>query len=85
MGNKQKLYVGYIHSVKEHFYNKDTKDKKAYFEKLTLKRKNKENLIIYKDILTNILYYSETEITDISFETKYITNLKKLKSNISKK
>lgn len=78
------LYVGNIHSVKEHFYNKDAKDKKSYFEKLTLKRKKKENLIIYRDILTSILYYSEEEITNVSFETKYITNIKELKRKTHK-
>lgn len=78
MTKEKSIYVGYIHSVKEHFYNCDAKDKKSYFEKIKLKRKNKKEIIIYRDILTSILYYSEQEINQINFESKYITNVRKL-------
>ena len=78
MTKEESVYVGYIHSVKEHFYHHETKDKKSYFEKIKIKTKNKEGIIIYRDIITSVLYYSEQDIKQINFESKYITNVRKL-------
>lgn len=71
------IYEGCIHSVRDYYYKKRT-DEKEKFEKITIKLRKKETLTLYRDIVTNILYLSENDIQEIDFNTKYLTNIKKL-------
>ena len=71
------IYEGCIHSVRDYYYKKRT-DEKEKFEKITIRLSNKEILTLYRDIITNILYLSEDNIQGIDFNTKYLTNIKKL-------
>lgn len=77
----EEIYVGEIHSVKDYFYNPLIKNEISYFEKLIVHTKNREKLILYRDILTSVLYTSESDTVNIGFNTKYVTNIRKIKRN----